>query len=726
MLIRTSFRFVMKIFFSLPLFLLITIYAYGDKLSVKEIKTEVTAINKILNKNYVKHEVKVPEKLDDALWARRIYLKAAGRIPTHDEITSFLADTSSEKKSLLIDRLIKSSAYKSQMFNWWADLLRLQSRMRGGNQIGAGQLYVHWVKEQIEKNIPFDQMAYNLVTAEGYPWDNGAVGYYLRDAGMPLDNMSNTTQVFLGTQMVCAQCHNHPFDRWTQMEYYQMASYTYGITSSRGGDIQSKIRKHFEQKNKNLSYKDRKKKTQSKEAAALRRSLQEMLRPLRYGATHTERKLNLPHDYQYDDAKPKSPVTASPIFENELKTEKGESKVHAYGQWIIDPENPRFTKVIANRMWKKVFGRGLVEPVDDWRDDTTASIPALLEHLEKLMVRVDYDLSEFQKILFQVSAFENSSPSFIPNIETPYYFEAPLLERMTAEQIWDSLVSLSIPDADERKLNSEIIEERLNRFQEYEEKVYGLDEEKLVKLARKGSKASKEINDQMENIQKKLREAQEADDREAVAKLRREYGVARNQQRTIFAKLIMGPDFDVRSLYGNSNPYKKNDRWKGFNSGIYRASELQTPANPGHFLQEFGQSDREVAENSNQDASVPQALTLLNGTFYGALFNKNSPFMKKLAKAETPQEKIEVLFLSILNRKPTALEISACIDELSPNALSPLPVSQKIPDRIPKDKRKAYQKNIEKSLAQAQFNKNREYFALAWSLINTRQFSFIQ
>ena len=100
--------------------------------------------------------------------------------------------------------------------------------------------------------------------------------------------------------------------------------------------------------------------------------------------------------------------------------------------------------------------------------------------------------------------------------------------------------------------------------------------------------------------------------------------------------------------------------------------------------------------------------------------------MKKLAKAETPQEKIEVLFLSILNRKPTALEISACIDELSPNALSPLPISQKIPDRIPKDKRKAYQKNIEKSLAQAQFNKNREYFALAWSLINTRQFSFIQ
>ena len=90
------------------------------------------------------------------------------------------------------------------MFNWWADLLRLPARMRGGNQIGAGQLYVHWVKEQVQNNIPFDEMAFNLITAEGYPWENGAVGYYLRDAGMPLDNMSNTTQIFGHPNGLCS------------------------------------------------------------------------------------------------------------------------------------------------------------------------------------------------------------------------------------------------------------------------------------------------------------------------------------------------------------------------------------------------------------------------------------------------------------------------------------------------------------------------------------------
>ena len=698
-----------------------------NKLSKKETDAEIAAINKILGSTYKKHDVKVPTKLDDPLLARRLYLKAAGRIPTHEELSSYLANSSKNKKTQLINQLVESSAFDSQMLNWWADLLRLQTRMRGGNQIGAGQLYVHWVREQINKNVPFDEMAFNLITAEGYPWENGAVGYYLRDAGMPLDNMSNTTQIFLGTQMVCAQCHNHPFDRWTQMEYYQMASYTYGINSSKGGDIQSKIKKHFEKQSKGLSSKDKKKKVQSKEGLALRRSVQEMLRPLRYGATHTNRKLTLPHDYQYDDGKPKSLISPSPIFDNPISEKGGESKVHMYGEWMTNSENPRFTKVIANRMWKKVFGRGLVEPVDDWRDDTVASIPELLELLEKLMVRVDFDLREFQRILFQVKAFEHAAPDYIPNIETPYYFEAPILERMSAEQIWDSLVALSIPDSDERKQNAKVIDQRLERFKQYQEEIESLNGEKLTKLAKKGAKASKEINDEMEDLQKQLREAQEADDREAVARLRREYGKARNHQRTVFAKLIMGPDFEVKSLYGNSgNTYSKNERWKGFSSQIYRASELQTPAQPGHFLQEFGQSDREIADNANKHASVTQALTLLNGTFYGALFNKESPLMKKLSEAMNPQGKIKVLFLSILNREPTSDELKMCMAELSPAATDLFDVNQKIQKHLSKEKKRALKKQIEKKLAWEKFNRNREYFAIAWSLINTRQFSFVQ
>lgn len=702
-------------------------FSYSKPIPAAVIDSEAEKINFILDTTHKAKNISIPEKVSDAQLARRIYLKLAGRIPSYEEITSYLANDSVHKKRDLIDTLSQSPAYDSQMFNWWADLLRLKTRMTGGNQIGAGQLYVHWVKEQVERNIPFDEMAFNLVTAEGYPWENGAVGYYLRDAGMPLDNMSNTTQVFLGTQMVCAQCHNHPFDRWTQMDYYQMASYTYGISTNMSGDLQSRIKKHFAQKSKHLSLKEKKKIKQSKEAGVLKRSISEMIQPLRYGASHTGRKLTLPHDYQYEDAKPKSAVRSSPIFGKIDDIPVGGSRVQSYGKWLTSPDNPRFSKVVANRMWKKVFGRGLVEPLDDWRDETVASIPELLDHLAELMVRMNYDLREFQRVLFRVATFEHIAPSYIPGSETPYYFEAPLLERMSAEQIWDSLVHLSILDADERKANTEIIEQRLDKFKTYEKRVNALDAGEIIEVARKGSAASKSLNDEMEKLQKQLREAQEADDREAVSQLRKKYFTVRTQQRSVFAQVIMGPGFDALSLYKyNMKAKPQDDRWKKFGPHLYRASELQTPAPPGHFLQEFGQSDREVVDNSNLDASVPQALSFLNGKFYGALFSKNSPLVADLQKASNPQEKIKRLFLSILSRIPTDEEMSMCMATLTAKPRVNSPPIKNQSQEIPLAKKKKFEKDLEKKKNYAAFEAKKEFMAIAWSLINTRQFSFIQ
>ena len=701
--------------------------AYSSPLPADFINKEAKDIDLVLAALFKAKNISIPNKVSDAQLVRRIYLKLAGRTPSYSEITSYLADGSMNKKDVLIDNLSQSTSYDSQMFNWWADLLRLKTRMSGGNQIGAGQLYVHWVKEQIRQNIPFDQMAFNLITAEGYPWENGAVGYYLRDAGMPLDNMSNTTQVFLGTQMVCAQCHNHPFDRWTQMDYYKMASYTYGITSSRGGELQNRIKKNIKEQTKHLTMKQKKELQQSKEAGALKRSITEMLRPLRYGATHSKRKLTLPHDYQYDDAKPKSMVSPSPIFGEAINSSEGGSQIHAYGKWLSSPENPRFTKVIANRIWKKVFGQGLVEPLDDWRDETVALIPELLDHLEDLMIRLDYDLKEFQRVLFRVNTFENSAPSYISNSESVYYFEAPLLQRMSAEQIWDSLVNMSIIEADERKANTQLVEQRLKKFEAYEKAVSSMNGSAFINLARKGAKESKAINDEMEVLQKHLQEAQKADDRELVAQLRKKYFNARNQQRSIFAQLIMGPDFDAPSLYQYNNKLmSKDEKWKKFGSHLYRASELPSPAPPGHFLQEFGQSDREVVDNSNRDASIPQALSFLNGKIYGALFNKHSPLMINLQAAEQPAEKVKCLFLSILNRLPTEKEMEMCLDTLSAKSMEGIPSQTIFPKGISPKQKKSIQKAFGKKKNYAQFEAKKDFFAIAWSLINTRQFSFIQ
>ena len=719
----------LPVFAFLPLVFSLNGKAKPDQfsLSTKEVKQEATAIDRILEKAHRKEKVQVPNDLDDGKLSRRIYLAVAGRIPSYDETTAYLANESGNQKSMLIDSLLHSPAYDSQMFNWWADLLRLQSRMRGGAQIGAGELYNHWVKEQVAENKPFDQVAYSLVTAEGYPWEDGAAGYYLRDAGMELDNMSNTTQLFLGTQMVCAQCHNHPFDKWTQQEYYKMAAFTYGISTRMGRELQGRIRDHFSKTVKGLSPQQRKRKAQSKESAAMRKALQEMMRPLQYGAQHTARKLTLPHDYQYEDAKPKDSVSPAPIFGEALEGVDDENKVDLYGKWMTSKKNPRFTKVIANRMWKKVFGRGLVEPVDDWRDDTQASIPELLDHLEKLMMRVDYDLREFQRVLLNVKAFGREATDYEVATDQPFYFEAPILSRMSAEQLWDSFISLSVPYADERVRDQTIIEEKLERFAQYQEKLEGLEPRVMVSLAGKGAKASKQVLGKMDKVQRELREAQEADDRVAVSRLRREYGKARNEQRTLFAQLIMGNDFDVRSLYGRGTSGKtaNDSRWKGYNSGLMRASEIVTPAPPGHFLREFGQSDREIIENSNKQASVPQALTLLNGIIYGAVFNPQSPLSKNLSRVESEEGKINVLFLSILNRKPSSVEIKDCLEIVKRKSTLPSP-SLKIPDNWPREKKEKYRKTMAKRMQELAQSENRRFLGVAWALINTRQFSFIQ
>ena len=721
----------MKTIFIAPLVFLISLLFplcadhLEDKFSPSIIQAEAEAIDKILNSTYQKREVKIPAKIDESALVRRLYLSLVGRIPTFDEINSYLSNTSVQKKSQLIEKLTKSSGYDSHMFNWWADLLRLKSRMRGGNQIQAGQLYNHWVKEQVVQNVPFDQMTYSLVTAEGYPWENGAVGYYLRDTGMPLDNMSNTAQIFLGTQMVCAQCHNHPFDKWTQMEYYKMASFTYGISTRMGQDLQKKIGQYFYQQTKGLSKTEKRKLGNSQKAQVLRKAIQEMVQPLRYGATHTGKKLNLPHDYQYEDAKPKTLVNSEPIFAPDSLNKKIENPVNAYGQWIISTNNPRFTQVISNRMWKKVFGRGIIEPVDDLRDDSESSIPELLTHLESLMVRVKYDLKEFQKILHNVEAFEREATGRELTSVEKYYFEAPILKRMSAEQLWDSIVALSIPEVDERKADSSKVEFRLANFANYQKKVEGLSEKKFVQLAKKGAKGNVQINNTMNEIQLKIRDAQEADDRQAVSMLRREYGKKRNEQKSLFAGLVMGSEFDAQSLYRGAKSKTSTDtRWKGYSENLMRASEIETPAPPGHFLREFGQSDREVIENSSSESSVPQALTLLNGVFYKALFDPKSPLSRNLLKANSSEEKIKVLFLSILNRNPSPEELTQSLAMVTSSPKVPYQIP--LPKKVSPEKKKKYLNSIEGKKQKLSYYNDRDFRGIAWSLMNTRQFSFIQ
>ena len=150
-----------------------------------------------------------------------------GRIPTGDELKRFHAETREDRRARLIDELLKSPGHESHMFNWLADMLRLKDDYY---RIGKTWTFHTWLKSQLRENRPWDELVHDMLTAEGRLGENGATAYLLRDASMPLDSLSNTLTIFLGANIGCAQCHDHPLAEWTQRDFYEMAAF-FGSTA---------------------------------------------------------------------------------------------------------------------------------------------------------------------------------------------------------------------------------------------------------------------------------------------------------------------------------------------------------------------------------------------------------------------------------------------------------------------------------------------------------------
>ena len=177
-----------------------------------DVKKAAKEIDALVEDGLKKHDLKPNAEINDETFVRRAYLDIAGRIPTIEEAETFHGSTDDRKRAQLIGDLLDSDGAVSHGYNFWADVLRINTKL--GTRAAEGEAaYQLWLKKSLDENMPYDQFVRELVSARGTVWDNGAVGYYLRDRGMPLDNMSNTVRVFLGTRLECAQCHDHPFDK---------------------------------------------------------------------------------------------------------------------------------------------------------------------------------------------------------------------------------------------------------------------------------------------------------------------------------------------------------------------------------------------------------------------------------------------------------------------------------------------------------------------------------
>lgn len=574
-------------------------------------------IDGIIDKMLVKKGIKPNAPSSDEQFVRRAYLDIAGRIPNYEEVNTFLDDTSPTKRAKLIDQLLDSAGRTSHLYNYFADMFRV--RDEGGGEFVNSQPYINWLKEQVTKNRPYNEMVYEMISATGKPMQegNGATGYLLRDSGMLLDNLANTFSVFLGTDVACAQCHDHPFSEWTQMQFYQLAAF-FGSTVTNINDGQLKNGDPKERIMAELT------KLNEEQAKKVEGMVDGIINANRLEVRDTnENRLRLPMDYKYKDAKggdlvmPKfitwSKADRKGEAYRENKTKKQEKQREAFAGWLTHPTNPRFGVTIANRLWRLAFGQGVAEPVRNVDDPKNASNPELLEHLGKEMVRLKFDLREYQRILFNTKAWQREATSEPVAMGAPYFFQGPLVRRMTAEQAWDSFMTLVLGEPDKYRNTDKGLLQRVIDIDL--DKTDGKVMAQKIEAYQRGRKAREEM---------------------------------------------MGGS--LASAGSDDMMNQKIVNYAGMR--LMRASELEQPAPEGHFLREFGQSNRELIDGGTKFGSQPQILMLMNGPTQEMLTNTDSLIIRTMQKQDLPKKQLESLYLSILSRKPTTDEKARALEEM--------------------------------------------------------------
>jgi Protein of unknown function (DUF1553)/Protein of unknown function (DUF1549) len=328
----------------------------------------------------------VPSELcADEEFVRRVFLDVIGTLPTIEETQAFLASTNPGKRRELVAGLLERPEYAEFWALKWADVLRL----RNGRMTVAGVHKFHsWLVRAVRSNMPYDQFARTLLTADGSTFSNPPASYY-RAAADTNDCTEMTSQLFLGIRIQCAKCHNHPFERWTQDNYYGIGAFFQRV---------------------------QRKKVGAQEVVVWSAREGEIVQP------RTGKQL-----------KPWLPLKG----DVDLPTE--DDRRSAFVAWLATPENPFFARTGVNRMWSHLLGRGIVEPVDDFRDSNPPSSAALLDALEHDFADHGFDCKKMIRTITDSRTYQLSSRKHELNKDDLVYFSHSRTRLLPAEQLLDAL-----------------------------------------------------------------------------------------------------------------------------------------------------------------------------------------------------------------------------------------------------------------------------------------------
>ena len=329
----------------------------------------------------------------DSEFIRRAYLDTIGVLPKPSEVRAFLADQAADKRSKLIDQLLARPEFVDYWTYRWADLFLISGKKLRPNALKA---YYTWLRGEIAKNTPWDQLVRQVVTARGDSFENGATNFYAVHQE-PETMAENVSQAFMSLSINCAKCHNHPLEKWTNDQYYAFANLFARVrVKGWGGDARNGDGKR----------------------TLFIASRGDLLQP------------------RTGKPQPPAPLDRPAIAANA-------DRRAVLADWLTAPDNPYFTRSIANRVWANFFGQGIVDPVDDLRVSNPASNEPLLQGLAKHLVDNKYDLKALMRLILTSDTYARSSAPLPENIGDTRYHARYYPRRLMAEVLQDAITSVT-------------------------------------------------------------------------------------------------------------------------------------------------------------------------------------------------------------------------------------------------------------------------------------------
>ena len=351
----------------------------------------VNYVDELVYAKLKKLRIAPSENAPDAAFLRRVYVDIIGKLPTPVEVAEFEADLSTGKRERVINELIDRTEFADMWVMKWGELLRVRSQPQNAGYFSVKNTkgYYDWLRKQIVNNVPVDKMVKELLASNGSTFENPAANYYKLET-QTLQTTENVAQVFMGMRLQCAQCHNHPFDRWTMDDYYSFAAFFTQVGRKRGEDPRDTIV---------------------------------------YNRGSGEQR----HIVTRQNAKPKFLGGEYP----EIKP--GQDRRAVLADWIASPKNPFFARNLVNIVWAHFMGKGIIDPVDDVRVSNPPSNPELLDELARRFTESNYDFKQLTRDICNSRTYQLSTRANDSNSSDEKNFSKAAIRRLRAEVLFDAI-----------------------------------------------------------------------------------------------------------------------------------------------------------------------------------------------------------------------------------------------------------------------------------------------